>query len=219
MRWPRAPVVEERREARVSRLGDKIGGMPVAIRPARQTDAAALAAVAAVTFPLACPPHTTDEAKTAFVATVLSEARFDEYIADADRLLLVAESDGADRPDRADEPDGPGSASSLVGYTMLNVVEPSDPDVVAALTLRPAVELSKCYVMPGAHGSGVASALMQASLRAATATGAAGVWLGVNEENARAQRFYAKHGFQRVGSKHFLVGDRLEDDFVLERPL
>lgn len=196
--------------------------MPVAIRPARQTDAAALAAVAAVTFPLACPPHTTDEAKAAFVASVLSEERFEEYIADGDRLLLVAESDGADTAgglDPAGEPGAPGNHSSLVGYTMLNVVEPSDPDVVAALTLRPAVELSKCYVMPGAHGSGVASALMQASLRAAATTGAAGVWLGVNEENARAQRFYAKHGFQRVGSKHFLVGDRLEDDFVLERPL
>lgn len=177
--------------------------MPLAIRPARPADAAALAAVAAVTFPLACPPHTTDEAKAHFVATVLSEERFDEYIADAGRRLLVAEH----------------AESHLVGYTMLNLAEPTDPDVAAALTLHPAVELSKCYVMPDAHGTGVASALMAASLEAAATTGAAGVWLGVNEENARAQRFYTKHGFQRVGTKHFLVGDRLEDDYVLERPL
>jgi len=45
------------------------------------------------------------------------------------------------------------------------------------------------------------------------------MWLGVNEENAKAQRFYAKHGFERVGSKHFLVGDRYEDDWVMERAL
>jgi len=190
--------------------------MPVAIRPARPADAAALAAVAAVTFPLACPPHTTDEAKATFVATVLSEERFGEYITDADRRVLVAEAAEAAEPVESAGSDG---VAGLVGFTMLNVVDPSDPDVVAALTLLPAVELSKCYVMPGAHGSGVASALMHASLDAAAATGAAGVWLGVNEENLRAQRFYAKHGFQRVGSKHFLVGDRLEDDYVLERAL
>ena len=41
------------------------GPMTVRIRPAEAGDAAALAAVAAVTFPLACPPHTTEEAKAA----------------------------------------------------------------------------------------------------------------------------------------------------------
>lgn len=186
--------------------------MPVAIRLARPSDAATLAAVAAVTFPLACPPHTTDAAKAHFVATVLSTERFGEYIAASDRRLLVAE-----QPD--EHPDQQCVRANLAGYTMLNLAEPTDPHVVAALTLRPAVELSKCYVMPDAHGTGVASALMAASLQAAASTGAAGVWLGVNEENARAQRFYAKHGFVRRGTKRFLVGDRLENDYVLERAL
>ncbi|MEO6997186.1 MAG: GNAT family N-acetyltransferase, partial [Terracoccus sp.] len=45
------------------------------------------------------------------------------------------------------------------------------------------------------------------------------VWLGVNQQNERAQRFYAKSGFTVVGTKRFLVGDRYEDDFVMERPL
>jgi ribosomal protein S18 acetylase RimI-like enzyme len=47
----------------------------------------------------------------------------------------------------------------------------------------------------------------------------AGIWLGVNNENARAQRFYAKSGFEKVGSKRFLMGDAYEDDFVMERSL
>ena len=103
------------------------------------------------------------------------------------------------------------------GYTMLIVGEPQDPDVVAAITTRPTAELSKCYVMPGFHGAGVASALMTRTLEAARERGAAGVWLGVNEENERAQGFYAKSGFTPVGRKRFLVGERWEDDFVLER--
>jgi ribosomal protein S18 acetylase RimI-like enzyme len=94
--------------------------------------------------------------------------------------------------------------------------EPTDPDVAASLTTRPTAELSKCYVLPGHHGAGIASALMTATLEAARARGAVAVWLGVNEENAKAQRFYEKSGFTRVGRKRFLVGDRWEDDFVME---
>ncbi|MEY9951401.1 N-acetyltransferase family protein [Leifsonia sp. EB34] len=177
--------------------------MTVVIRPATAADAPALSAVAAVTFPLACPPHTTEEAKAAFVATVLSAERFGEYTTDPARRVLVAEdADGA-----------------VIGYTMVNLGEPADADVQAAVRVRPTAELSKCYVLPGHHGAGVAGRLMAASLAVAAEAGAAGIWLGVNEENARAQRFYGKHGFERVGSKRFLVGDRLEDDWVMEREL
>ena len=184
---------------RLVRLRD----VTVTIRPAAAGDEAALAAVAAATFPLACPPHTTEEAKAAFIRTVLSEERFAEYLADDTRRLLIAmDADG-----------------SAVGYTMVNLGEPADEDVRAAIRLRPTSELSKCYVLPGHHGEGVASGLMGESLEAAEAAGAEGMWLGVNQVNARAQRFYGKHGFERVGTKRFLVGDRYEDDFVMERAL
>lgn len=182
--------------------------MKTSVRRAGAADTTALAKVAAATFALACPPHTTDVAKAAFIRDVLSEERFAGYLSDSARMLFLAEHEDDAR-----------GAREAVGYTMLNLTEPTDTDVASALSLHPAVELSKCYVIPGQHGTGVASALMQASLDAAVATGAAEVWLGVNEENARAQRFYAKHGFERVGTKHFLVGDRLEDDFVFERAL
>lgn len=99
---------------------------------------------------------------------------------------------------------------------MLVAGDPTDADVAAAITTRPTAELSKCYVMPGHHGAGVASALMTMTLDAARSRGAAAVWLGVNEENAKAQRFYAKSGFSPVGRKRFLVGDAYEHDFVLE---
>jgi ribosomal protein S18 acetylase RimI-like enzyme len=172
------------------------------VRRAENADAASLAALAAVTFPLACPPHTTDEAKAAFIAEHLSPAIFVRYLVDPARAIFVAEADGA-----------------FLGYTMLVAGDPTDADVAAAATLRPTVELSKCYVHPAGHGAGVAAALMAASLGHAEATDAAAMWLGVNQENRRAQRFYEKNGFARVGVKRFLVGDRYEDDYVYERPL
>ena len=172
------------------------------VRRAAAPDAAALAAVAAVTFPLACPPHTTDVAKAAFIAGNLTETHFAGYLADPARVLLLAETDGV-----------------AAGYTMLVFGEPTDPDVAAAITTRPTVELSKFYVMPEHHGGVVSAPLMAATLAAAREHGVAAVWLGVNEENERANRFYDKHGFAIVGRKKFLVGTRYEDDYVRERVL
>jgi ribosomal protein S18 acetylase RimI-like enzyme len=159
-----------------------------------------LARLAALTFPLACPPHTTDEAKAAHIARHLGEDSFARYLADGTRALFVAETD-----------------TDLVGYTMLVEGEPDDADVARVVITRPTAELSKVYVHPDHHGAGVAAALVAATVGEALARGAASVWLGVNQENERANRFYEKSGFALVGTKRFQVGDRFEDDFVRER--
>lgn len=169
----------------------------VQIRPARPDDAAALHELAAITFPLACPPDTLPESIAEFIATHLSETAFDGYLADSDRDLFVAEEDGA-----------------LVGYTMLVHAEPYDPDVRAVVSARPATELSKVYVHPDHHGAGLAAQLVARSIDAARERNAAIVWLGVNQKNERANRFYEKQGFALVGTKRFKVGLRYEEDFV-----
>lgn len=176
----------------------------MSVRPALPSEAAALAEVAAVTFALACPPSTTQEAIDGFIATTLSEASFTGYLADPARALLVAEH-------------APGEV--LEGYAMLVLGEPTDPDVAGSIRVHPTAELSKIYVREGSHGRGTAGELLARVLAVAGERGAAGVWLGTNEENVRAQRFYAKHGFEQVGTKRFRLGDRWEHDLVFERPL
>ena len=173
--------------------------MTLTVFRAESDDADALRELAAATFALACPPDAPQEAIDDFIATHFTEAHFAGYLADPVRDIFLAVIDG--------EP---------AGYTMLIAEEPTDADVVAALTHRPTVELSKFYVLAGHHGSGLAAELMAATTEAARDRGAASVWLGVNNENARANRFYEKHGFVTVGTKHFTLGDRLEDDFVRE---
>jgi ribosomal protein S18 acetylase RimI-like enzyme len=49
--------------------------------------------------------------------------------------------------------------------------------------------------------------------------GATTLWLGVWERNARAQAFYRKHGFGKVGSQVFVVGSDPQTDDVLLCPL
>lgn len=178
-----------------------------AVRTATPGDAPALAALAAVTFPLACPPGSTPADQRAFLDAYLSAERFTAYVADPRRVVLVAATPGAPHQ------------GEVIGYTMLVVGEPGDADARASVHIRPTVELSKCYVHPDHHGAGVASALLRASFDHARTLGGAGMWLGVNQHNARAQAFYAREGFAVVGVKHFQVGSRREDDYVLERPL
>jgi diamine N-acetyltransferase len=172
------------------------------IRVATPVDAAVLSEIASATFPLACPPHTTQDAIADFISTNFAVTNFDSYLADSNRVLFLAEESG-----------------EAIGYAMLVLGEPADPDVIAAVTLRPTSELSKLYVLPGHHGGGVSVALVASAVDSARAGGRAGMWLGVSEENARANAFYEKSGFVRVGVKKFLVGERWEDDFVRERAL
>lgn len=171
------------------------------IRRATPADAAALHELAAETFPLAVPPGTTADDVAAFIAEHLSEERFHGYLADPVREIYVAE------------------ASGLIGYTMLVYGEPTDPDVAAALTARPTVELSKCYARAAHHGAGIAASLVEASIAGARERGAAAMWLGVSQENARANAFYGKQGFAQIGFKTFRVGAELHDDFTRERVL
>lgn len=159
-----------------------------------------LATVAAITFPLACPPGVTEDNVNAFIAANLSIAAFTGYLDDPDRVVLIARDD-----------------TRILGYAMLVRGVPEDPDVQQAVPLRPAVEISKMYALSDVHGAGVSAALMAESLRHCTRLGAASVWLGVNQENQRAQRFYAKSDFRVSGTKTFRLGDSIESDYVMVR--
>jgi len=187
----------------------------VTIRPARPGDVAALHALAALTFPLACPMTTTEEAKRAFIAEHLSESAFAAAISDPLRALVVAEEAGSPDLDNGI----PGASSRLAAYSLLVAGEPSDVDAARAVRTRPTLELSKLYAHPDAHGTGVAAALVDSCLDIARAAHAASVWLGVNVHNVRANRFYEKHGFAIVGEKRFALGEVREEDWVRERML
>jgi ribosomal protein S18 acetylase RimI-like enzyme len=172
------------------------------VAAAVEADLPELADVAARTFPLACPPSVTPENIVAFIDENLSQARFRDYLADPDRTVLAARDE-----DR------------IVGYVMLIRGVPDDNDVQQAVTLRPAVELSKMYVLPDSYGAGISAALMTAALQHAADLDAKCVWLGVNQQNQRAQRFYTKHGFTINGTKTFRLGAGIENDYVMVRPL
>lgn len=177
--------------------------MTAETRLATLGDTEALARVAAETFPLACPTGLAAKDMDDFIAENLSEARFEGYLTDPFRTILVA-TEGA----------------TVVGYSMLRSGEPEDVDARAAVRLRPTTELEKFFLAATSHGDGTAGLLMAASLEVAMGWDSRSVWLGVGRENVRANRFYEKQGFVMVGTKAFRVGERVfEHDIVRERPL
>lgn len=176
--------------------------MAITVRPAHDDDAAEVAAVAAAAFPMACPPSADPADIEATIAASLSPQCFADYLADPERAILIATDD-----DR------------IIGYAMLIRGIGDDPDIAASVPQRPAVELSKMYVLASHHRSGASARLMQSGIQWAADSGAAAIWLGVNRNNERAQRFYRKHGFGVTGTRRFLLGGSYEDDFVMVCPI
>lgn len=174
----------------------------VSVIVAADTDLDELAEVAAATFPLACPPTSAPPDIADFIAANLSRQRFADYLTDPSRIVLTARAEGR-----------------ILGYAMLIRGVGDDTHVARAVTVRPAMELSKIYVLPYRHGGGVSAMLMRAALQYAHESGARCVWLGVNQQNLRAQRFYTKHGFTVAGNRTFQLGAHTEHDFVMVRSI
>ncbi|GAB11105.1 putative acetyltransferase [Gordonia araii NBRC 100433] len=169
-----------------------------------------VAAVAAATFPLACPPHSAPADIAAYIDAHLSATRFAAHIADPESDVLVAR---------------PHAGGAIVGYSLVHHRPPADTAVAALLPDGPSSEISKVYVLPDHHAHRLrrddppAAALIAAAVGTAAERHSEIVWLGVNQENARAQRFYEKAGFLRVGTKTFDLNGRTEHDFVLVKRL
>ncbi len=79
-------------------------------------------------------------------------------------------------------------------------------------------ELKRLYLLKthqaGGHGSRMMAAAMDWLLRDGPRT----LWVGVWSENIGAQRFYARHGFTRVGDYFFPVGAIRDLEYILRRP-
>lgn len=176
------------------------------VRRATVDDAAETAWLAALTFPLACPPGTARSDMAAHIAHKLTPGHFRTW-ATSDRHALLVHDDG----------------TRLLGYVLLVLGTPDGPaeeEAVRTASGReaPYVELSKIYVHPDVLGGGVAGELMRGAVGAAASLGPdLPFWLGTNGRNERAQAFYRKSGFEVVGCRTYVVGDLEHDDVVMLR--
>lgn len=100
----------------------------------------------------------------------------------------------------------------LVGYSML-LGGDSDETVSGS---NP-IELVRIYIDQSLIGKGYGSKLLEAVIDKASEGNHDVLWLGVWEKNKSAIDFYFGWGFKIVGSRKFLLGTDLQNDFLMER--
>jgi len=167
----------------------------LAIRRATPADAATLSALAERTFVEAFGPLYPPEDLDTFLRG--------SYAVDGQRAIL----------------ESPGHAVWLleddgvaVGYVAAGPCGLPNPAVLPGDG-----ELKRLYVLSAYQSGGWGGRLFQAAMDWLQAEGPRTVWIGVWSENTGAQRFYARHGFSKVGEHTFPVGRVVDREFTLRR--
>ncbi len=132
-----------------------------------------------------------------YIAEAFSLEQTARELADAETVFYVAEV-----------------GAEMIGYAKLQ--ERSTEDCIADAN---PIELSRLYVRKDFHGRGIADELMNECFNYARRKNYQTMWLGVWEYNFRAQKFYGKLGFTRVGSHVFQLGSDAQTDWVMQRKL
>lgn len=169
------------------------------IRRGTVGDAETLAPLAVKIFndAFAANPLNKPEDMRDYIAAAFSLEQTRRELADERLIFFVAEIGG-----------------EMIGYAKLH--EHSTEDCVAD---ENPIELGRLYVLKDFHGRGIAGKLMNECFDIARGKNYRTMWLGVWEHNFRAQRFYEKLGFARVGSHVFQLGSDAQTDWVLEKKL
>lgn len=164
------------------------------LRKAQADDCRALALVGAATFLESFAGVLDGAAIVAHCEREHSVAAYERYLATGAHAWLAEASTGG----------------APVGFVLT-----AAPDIPGAE--EGDVELRRIYLLAQYQGTGLAAALLDQVLTAHADSKR--VVLGVYENNHRALRFYAKHGFTPIATRQFNVGGKIYDDAVLARPV
>lgn len=169
---------------------------PPTIRRATVDDAGTLSRIATRTFVETFGHLYPDEDLQAFLAEAYAVGKQERILAHPDYAVWLLERDG-----------------EAIGHAAAGPCGLPHADVQSGDG-----ELKRLYVLREAQNSGWGGRLFRAALDWLQCDGPRTLWIGVWSENLGAQRFYARHGFARVGEYAFPVGRVRDLEFILRRP-
>lgn len=170
----------------------------VIIRQVTVEDAFLLAELGARTFYEAFSSKTPSKDMATYLHESFAFEKVHAEISDKDATFFTAEITGSEH----------------IGYAKLCcTVKPPSIDISKA------IQLERFYLLRHWWGSGVADLLMERCLEESLNCGFQAVWLSSWEENVRAQKFYQKWHFKRVGEAVFTIGKDIQKDEILLRRL
>ena len=193
----------------------------VVMQDAVLADAEAIAKIGATTFANSFGYSMPVEHLQAYLAETYTPTAISKDLANKQNHFFVARLN----PARAEE------NGKVVGFIQmkLGTTDGCIPPNV------PTCELHRIYVSSDQVGGGIGQLMLERGLRwarerllgselsdgatVAVNEGAkgqkAGVWLGVWEENVKAERLYRRWGFEQVGTHEFTIGDTRQTDSVM----
>lgn len=102
----------------------------------------------------------------------------------------------------------------IIGYAKLKSNSIED-----GISANKPIELCRLYALQEYIGLGIGKALMNECFSLARKNGHDVMWLGVWEYNFRAQKFYEKLGFKKVGEHIFQLGSDPQTDWLMQLAL
>lgn len=162
---------------------------------ATQEDCGALAKLATQTFVDTFGHLYSDANRDAHIAEKFSPAYFSRSLESGDTVVMLHD------------------AQRLIGYAKIGHVElPLKPPIPSG-----AQEIHRVYLDKDYHGRGLGKALMLHILSLPRIATASTVYLGVWEENLKAQALYTQYGFTPVGRYLYQVGDQFDREIIMAR--
>lgn len=169
----------------------------IEIKPAKVQDAAVLSEIARLTFLQTFESSNSKDDISLYLKNTFSEDKQKAEIQDPKRIIEIA----------WDQKDA-------IGFLHLY-----DGDVDPSVTGKKPIELLRLYLDSRFHGQGAGQLMMDRCLEIARTKGYQTLWLGVWEHNLKAQKFYQKYGFKKVGEHLFDLGHNQQNDYVLSLSL
>lgn len=114
-------------------------------------------------------------------------------LASSDRVYLIAQD-----------------AGHMVGYCKLGLDFNFDFDLGG----RRAMELKQLYIRGVRTGDGIGAVLIDWAIGEGRARGFDDVILSVWSGNHAGQRFYRRHGFEKIGDTFFMVGAQRDEEYL-----
>ena len=165
------------------------------IRRAGPADAEVLRDLGEVTFSHAFEHLYDPQDYADYVSEAYALSRIRADLADPAKAMWIVEQDGL-----------------AVGYALAGPCGLPHADVT-----QDCGELKRIYFLREAQGGGAGARLFAEVMAWLQANGPRTVWIGVWSENHGAQRFYARHGFEKAGEYDFPVGRQIDREFILRR--
>jgi ribosomal protein S18 acetylase RimI-like enzyme len=168
--------------------------MMITIRPILHSELEALRQLAIEIYRITFEKDNTEENMQQYLAKAFSREQVEAEMSEVGSYFYGAYVDG-----------------KMVGYLRLRTSEEANQYLGASN-----IELQRLYVHPATQGQGISSELMKTAIQKTRELQLQWLWLGVWENNVKAQAIYQKWGFEKFSEHVFWMGDDAQTDWLMK---